>query len=89
MAKSPRVIRGPNGGLLNVDVTMLRLGLSRCRSFAEQALTRMQMGHEVDYEAVFNDIVEMARETLFQIEEDNITDEVGAVLRDEEIREKV
>ncbi len=80
--REPKLLRNPNGGLLNVDVTLLHLGLSRCRCIAEDALVKLERGGEApDFEAIFNEILEESRKTLYGIEANDIDDEVGAALR--------
>ena len=79
----PRLMRNPNGGVLCVDVTLLQMGLSRCRSIAEEALAAKQAGQETNTEAVLESIISKVRATLYAIEEHDVMNEVEAVLRDE------
>ena len=83
MNREPRIMRNPNGGLLNLDTTLLHVGLSRCRSIAEDSLVKMDRDEKLDYEKIFNEILEEARKTLYGIEQNDMDDEVGAILRDE------
>ena len=79
--REPRLIKNPNSnGLLSVDVTLLRLGLSRCRSMAEDAIVRLQNNDVVDVELVLEEICSEARRTLYEIENEEMCDEVGAIL---------
>lgn len=83
--REPRLLRSPNGGLLNVDVTLLQMGLSRCRSIAEDTLVKLERGDDgVDVEAVLNEILEEARRTIHGIEDNDILDEVGAILKEDD-----
>jgi len=75
----PRVIKNPNGGLLSVDVTMMHLGLSRCRSVAEDALVKMGRGEAIDTELTLMQIVDEVRRTLYDIQEHEMTDEIGTL----------
>jgi hypothetical protein len=76
----PRLMKNPNGGILNVDVSLLQLGLSRCRSIAEGAAARLRANHNVDHEAVYEEIIQAARETLHDIGEHEVLHEVEAEL---------
>lgn len=58
----------PNGGFLSVDTTLLQLGLSRCRCFAEDGLSRLQRDDEVDVVLLLESIVEEVRTTLHGVE---------------------
>lgn len=77
--RQPRLMKHPNGGLLNVDVTMLQLGLSQCRSDAERALMQLEHGVEIDIVAVLTSIVERARSAVHEISEYEMGDEVGVL----------
>ena len=77
--RQPRLMKHPNGGVLSVDVTMLQLGLSQCRSDAERALMQIERGVEVDIVAVLTSIIERARSAVHEIEEYEMGDEVGAL----------
>jgi hypothetical protein len=77
-------MRNPNGGLLNVDVTLLQMGLSRCRSVAEDGLAKLARGATVDIEHVLNEIVEEVRRTLYEIADNDMQDEIGAILKEED-----
>jgi len=81
--REPKMLRNPNGGLLSVDVTLLQLGLSRCRCIAEDALVRLDRGggDAPNIEAVLNEILDESRKTLRGIEDNDLQDEVGALLR--------
>ncbi len=78
--KEPRLLRSPNGGLLNVDVTLLQIGLSRCRCIAGDALSRLHREEEVDTEGILNEIVEEVRKTLWEMGDAKLDDEVGSIL---------
>jgi hypothetical protein len=78
--RQPRLMKHPNGGILNVDVTMLQLGLSQCRSDAERALQQLEHGVEIDVAAVLTSIVERARSTMHEIREYEMDDEVNTML---------
>jgi len=67
-----------------VDVTLLHHGLSRCRSIAEDSLTKLEGGEAIDAVTVLNEILEESRKTLFGIRDNDMQDEVSAILRDEE-----
>ena len=81
--REPRLFRNPNGGLLSLDVTLLQMGLSRCRCIAEDSLAKLarQGAEALDIEAIFNEILEESRKTLRGIADEDLEDEVGAVLR--------
>ena len=83
MSREPRLMCMPNKGLLNVDVTLLHMGLSRCRSIAEDTLGCLAAATPVDIEGILNEIIEESRKTLYGIEENNMHDEVGALLAQE------
>jgi hypothetical protein len=68
----------PNGGILNVDVTLLQLGLSRCRGAAETALDAHSQEAAL---AALTEIVEVARTTLYEIEAYQLLNEVEVELR--------
>lgn len=83
--REPRLMRNPNGGMLNVDVTLLHMGLSRCRSIAEDSLIKLQRNDAtIDWESILNEIIDESRKTLHGIQDNDMQDEVGAILRDEE-----
>lgn len=81
--REPRLFRNPNGGLLSLDVTLLQIGLSRCRCIAEDTLAKMARRDEVDYEGIFNEILDEARKTMSGIADEDMENEVGALLRSE------
>ncbi len=83
MGREPRVFRNPNGGMLNLDITSLQLGLSRCRCIAEDSLVKLERGQKIDAESVLNEILDEARKTMSVIDNNDMEDEVGAILRDE------
>lgn len=76
----PRLLKTPNNGFINVDVTLLRLGLSRCRCFAEDALCALERGEEVDVMSLCNSILHEARSALADLADYQAQDEVGAIL---------
>ncbi|MHC4300608.1 MAG: hypothetical protein ACYS7Y_25310 [Planctomycetota bacterium] len=76
----PRLLKTPNNGFINVDVTLLRLGLSRCRCFAEDAICAIEREEEVDVLALCNSIVEEARAALADLKDYQESDEVGQLL---------
>jgi len=82
--REPRMFKMPNGSVINVDVTSLHIGLSRCGSIAEDALTRLEEGNEVDVTKLCIEILEEVRKTLHEVADEEMADEVAAVLRDEE-----
>ena len=84
MKREPRLLHNPNGGLLNVDVTLLHIGLSRCRSIAEDTLVKMERGDAIDFVAICNEILDESRKTLHGITDNDMQDEVGAILREED-----
>ena len=84
MSREPRLMGTPNSQLINVDVTLLHLGLSRCRSIAEDTLGLLSHGQDVDIEQVLNEIIDESRKTLYGIEDNAMHDEVSAVLAEEE-----
>ena len=81
MPAEPRIFRGPNGGLLSVDVTLLQLGLSGCRGVAERALNQIEAGILVDHEAAYEEIIQQARETLEGISEHEVLNEIEMELK--------
>ena len=87
MVREPRIMRSPNGALLNVDVTALQMGLGRCRVVAESAIASPS-SHEECAKALA-EIVVIVRDTMGVIENNKMIDEVGAVLADGEIYDAV
>jgi hypothetical protein len=81
--KEPRLLRSPNGGLLNVDVTLLQIGLSRCRCIAEDGLVELQRKDLIDTQGILNEIVEEVRKTLWEMGDAHLDDEVGEILAQE------
>lgn len=80
--RNPRVFRSPNGRLLNVEVSSLRMGLSTCRSIAEEVVQRIQQGDEhLDVELELGRIVDVVRRSLVVAEDEAALDEVGTVLK--------
>lgn len=82
--REPRLLRNPNGGLLNVDVTLLQIGLSRCRCIAEDTIVKLERGETIDIVAVMNEILDESRKTIHGIEDNAIFDEVGTILQEKE-----
>lgn len=93
MPAEPRLMKAlPNGGMICVDVASLQIGLSRCRSFAEDAVVRIDRDGcaAVDTRLAFEEIIEVAIETLHSLElyESSVDNEVNSVaalhMRDQE-----
>jgi hypothetical protein len=76
--KQPRVMRSPNGGVLNIEVSSLQLGLTDCRAIAENGLS--PQASESDMRAALQRIVAKVRATLHCIETEKEMDEVSDVL---------
>jgi len=80
----PRMMRNKecqDGTLLNVNTTLLQLGLSRCRGVAESGLVGVvERGEFVN---ILKEIVDIVRGTLHEIEEYEVGNEVEVVLRNE------
>ena len=85
----PRMMKMPSGGLLNVDVTMLQLGISKMRTIAENAELRLRACSpgevlQVATEA-FDAIAAECRETLHGIEGEQMIDDIAVAIRMKEM----
>lgn len=85
--REPRVMMMPDGGILNVDVNMLQLGVSKMRSTAEGALIQLQrfeakpLGDDANQilklaQDALEAIVNEGRSTLHEVETDAMLDDV-------------
>lgn len=79
--RNPRVFRSPNGGLMNVEVSSLRMGLSKCRTIAEHVIDLLRGGQECDVVLAMETLVDEARQALTAADDEKILDEVGTILR--------
>lgn len=102
MNREPRVMQMPHGGILNVDVTLLQLGLSKVRSTFEGlecqlakyvALPPEHLGNaearqilQFATEAI-ETVTQEVRETLHEVEGEQMVDDV-AVARNLDDSEK-
>jgi hypothetical protein len=68
-----RIMKMPDGGILNVDVSLLQLGLSQCRSIAEDTLCNCKDNTDDDYIDAMNRIIDMVVKTLHEIDVENMT----------------
>lgn len=84
--RNPRVFTSPNGGLLNVEVSSLRQGLSKCRSIAEHVITTLQNENECDVMLAMETIIEEARRALTTADDERALDEVGALLKERHVQ---
>jgi hypothetical protein len=69
---------------MNVEVSSLRMGLSKCRTIAEHVIDLLRGGQECDVVLAMETLVDEARQALTVAEDERILDEVGTVLKDEE-----
>jgi len=79
--RQPRVMRNPNGGILNVDVSYLHRGLSQCRGIAENALTGA--ADEAALRRSLEQIATAAMRAMHEVVDYEMLDEVAAVLSEE------
>ncbi len=79
--REPRFMKCPNGGILNVDVTLLQFGLGECKKIARNVLLRKEFDEGVA-KAALSDICEVVRRTLYEIEDYEMTDEANQLVRE-------